>query len=424
MSLGGAAHPAGQLEGAAGPDETDSHGRQDAGRRLKIVEVCSAYPPSRGGVERFVQEISRGLARRGHDVTVVTSSRGMESKSSDRVGADGIRVIRFPERLHLFEAPLIPTIAFKIIGLDYDVLHVHGMSPTITDLSVLVGRLKRKPVVVTYHNDAETTLGWGVSDLAAVGYARLSTAILGLADAVVCSTRSYADTSPVLGRMPGKVRIIPLGVESDRFSGRGAPDPGEKRRKQVLFVGQLKDYKGVEVLIHAIAKLRREDHDIGLQVVGTGPRLSKFKGTAERLKLNGGVKFLGNVDDDALIDLYDQCDLFVLPSTSRREAFGLVQLEALAAGKQVVASDLPGVGEVARMTGGFLAKPNDHVSLAEEILRAIGTPHDKEVLREKARSLSWRRVLDSYEHVFNSVLSGRTAPRASGKEAPISSDAA
>ncbi len=350
-----------------------------------------------------MQEISRDLVRRGHDVTVVTSSRGVERRSSDRVGADGIRVIRFPERLHLFEAPLIPTIPFKILGIEYDILHVHGMSPTITDLAIVMGRLKRKPVVVTYHNDAESTLKWRVSDLAATYYAWFSIGILGLANFVVCSTRSYAESSPALRHMLGKVSVIPLGVEPNMFSGRGDQKIDEKKRKQVLFVGQLKDYKGVDVLIHAIAKLRKEGHDIGLQVVGTGPMFSKFKGTADKLKLDGGVNFLGNVDDDALVDLYSQCDLFVLPSTSRREAFGLVQLEALAAGKKVVASDLPGVGEVARMTGGFLARPNDHFSLADGILRALDAPGDKAVLRERARSLSWRKVVDNYEQVFKSL---------------------
>jgi glycosyltransferase involved in cell wall biosynthesis len=374
---------------------------------LKILEVCSAYPPSRGGVERFVQELSRGLVQQGHQVTVLTSSRGMESKPSDRVGPDGIRVIRYPEHFHLFEAPLIPSVSFRILGMDFDVLHVHGMSPTITDLSVLMGKIKRKPVVVTYHNDAETTMDWNIADAAAAGYAWLSVGVLGLANTVVCSTRSYAESSPVLSRIPGRFVVVPLGVESGRFSGRATQSAGETKGKLVLFVGQLKDYKGVDVLIRAIAKLRAEGNDISLRVVGEGPRLVNYRRTADGLRLNGGVKFLGNVDDEALIDLYSQCDLFVLPSTSRREAFGLVQLEAVAAGKRVVGSDIPGAGEVTRMIDGFLVKPNDHVALAQEILRAVSMPHDREMLQEKARFLSWTKVVSSYDKIFESLVQPR-----------------
>ena len=378
-----------------------------AALRLNILEVCSAYPPSRGGVERFVQETSRGLARRGHRVTVLTSSRGLKTESSDRTGADGIRVIRFPERFHILEAPIIPAIAFSILGMHFDLLHVHGMSPTITDLAIVLGKLKRKPVVVTYHNDAEATLTWRIASLAAAMYALLSVPVLNLADVIVCATRSYANSSPSLRHIPGKLKIIPMGVEMDRFARSTDATGGARRRKQVLFVGQLKDYKGVDVLIRAIAKLRRDGHDIGLQVAGAGPILPKLRGTADELGLDGGVKFVGNVDDEALIDLYNQCDLFVLPSTSRREAFGLVQLEATAAGKRVVASDIPGVGEVARMAGGFLARPNDYVSLADVILKAISDPHDADATRERARSLSWKKTVDAYDDLFNSIAEGR-----------------
>ena len=377
---------------------------------MKILEVCSVYPPSRGGVERFVQEISTGLARRGHKVTVITSTRGTDRRSSDHVGADGIRVVRLPEHYHLFEAPLIPTMAFEILGEEYDLLHVHGMSPTITDLSIIVGRLKKKPIVVTYHNDAESTLRWGVADLAARVYGRLCAPILKVADVVVCSTRSYAASSFVLPHLPDKLMVIPLGVEPERFSKEGPPGKMKGDTKEVLFVGQLKDYKGVDVLIRAIAHLRHEGHDLALRIAGTGPLLTSLRTTADSLRLNGSVKFLGNVDDEALVELYNQCDLFVLPSTSRREAFGLVQLEAVAAGKRVVASDIPGAGEVTRMIDGFLAKPNDYVALAREILNAMKAPGDRERLREKARSMSWSKVVGKYEALFESLVREKSQP--------------
>lgn len=372
---------------------------------MKILEVCSAYPPSRGGVERFVQELSRGLVRRGHTVTVITSTRALPPHSSDHVGADGIRVVRFPEHYHLFEAPLIPTMGFEILGEEYDLLHVHGMSPTITDLSVLFGRLKRKPIAVTYHNDAESTLKWRVADLAAKIYGRLAAPVLELADVVVCSTRSYAQSSIVLPHIRNKLEVIPLGVESERFSKNSSLDRSQGGRVEILFVGQLKDYKGVDVLIRAVSYLRQQGHDVGLRIAGSGPLMAALRESVDSLKLDDSVKFLGNVADETLIHLYNECDLFVLPSTSRREAFGLVQLEALSAGKRVVTSDIPGAGEVAKMIDGFLARPNDHISLAGEILKAIKAPREREKLQGIARSMSWEKVVDRYEALFESLVS-------------------
>jgi glycosyltransferase involved in cell wall biosynthesis len=369
---------------------------------MKIVEISSAYPPSRGGVEKAVSELSNRLAERGHEVTVVTSSRGGKSRASDTFMGK-VRVIRMPERLHLFEAPLIPQIAIRAFFLDFDVLHVHGMSPTITDLGILVGKLRRKPVVVTYHNDAESTLEWGIAKYAATGYAILARSILGLADSIVCATRSYAQTSSVLKHFAGKFEVISLGVDASRF-GKMEPKPSHSMKKKVLFVGQLKDYKGVGFLIDAIAKVRRRGQDVVLMVAGDGPSYTKLRLQAESLGLGEAVRFLGNVDEATLVNLYDSCDMVVLPSVSRREAFGLVQLEATAAGKAVVASDIPGVSDVTKAVGGYLAKPQDADSLALQIENVLLSAHDPKKARETAATMNWERVTTEYEELFETLV--------------------
>jgi len=349
-----------------------------------------------------VSELSARLADRGHQVTVVTSTRGGEPRYTDEL-VGKVRVIRVPERYHLFEAPLIPQIAMRAYFLDYDLLHVHGMSPTITDLGVLVGKLKRKPVVVTYHNDAESTLNWGIADLAARVYARCSLSILGMADSVVCSTRSYAASSLALKHFGGRLGVIPLGVDTNRFAKTGMR-PVPRERSEVLFVGQLKEYKGVGFLIEAVARLRREGKPVTLRIVGDGPSYPRLKALVEMLGADDSVRFMGNVGESKLIDLYDTCDLVVLPSISRREAFGLVQLEASAAGKTVVGSDIPGAGDVTRMVGGFLAKPSDADSLALQIENALGAKQDGKRLKETAASMSWDAVTTEYEELFESLV--------------------
>lgn len=385
---------------------------------MKILEVSSAFPPSRGGVETAVSELSSRLAEKGHTVTVITSTRGAPSRYSDNfVGK--VRVIRMPERFHLFEAPLIPQIALRALFCDYDVLHVHGMSPTITDLAVIVGKMRNKPVVVTYHNDAESTLDWGIAKVAANVYARMAVSVLAMADSIVCATRSYAASSLVLKHLRGRFEVIPLGVDTRRFANTGSR-PSDIMRKEVLFVGQLKEYKGVSVLIEAIGKLRESGCNVVLTVAGDGPSHAGLKAKTEALGLGGCVSFLGNVAEPALIDLYDSCDLVVLPSISRREAFGLVQLEATAAGKAVVASDIPGVSDVTRSIGGYLAKPNDADSLAFQIESALLAKHDPLKAKEAAATMSWERVTVQYEELFQTLVMtmGIPAPEPSSLTEP------
>ena len=378
---------------------------------MKILEISSAFPPSRGGVEMTVSELSNRLAEMGHEVTVITSTRGGESRYSDEfVGK--VRVIRLPERLHIFEAPILPQIAFRALFSDFDLLHVHGMSPTITDLGILVGKVRRKPVVLTYHNDAESTLEWGVATAAARVYARLCVPIVGIADSIVCATNSYGTSSPVLKHFRGRMEVIPLGVDVTRFS-KSRSRLGSEGRKEVLFVGQLKDYKGVNFLIEAIAKLRRNGADVVLSIAGDGPSFPRLKAMVEALDIEDSVRFLGNLNNTDLADSYDSCDLVVLPSISRREAFGLVQLEASAAGKAVVASDIPGVSDVTKKVGGYLAKPSDADSLAIQIARALGVKQDPERFREAAAAMSWDKVTLEYEELFRTLLKNQGPPRSS-----------
>jgi glycosyltransferase involved in cell wall biosynthesis len=199
------------------------------------------------------------------------------------------------------------------------------------------------------------------------------------------------------------MEVIPLGVDVTRFSNaRSRLSPNS--RKEVLFVGQLKEYKGVNFLIEAIAKLRRNGADVALSIAGDGPSYPRLKAMVEALDIGDSVRFLGNLDNSDLADSYESCDLVVLPSISRREAFGLVQLEASAAGKAVVASDIPGVSDVTKRVGGYLAKPSDADSLAIQIARALGVKQDPERFREAAAAMGWDKVTLEYEELFRTLL--------------------
>lgn len=368
---------------------------------MKILEVCSAFYPSRGGVERSVTELSNRFARAGHEVTVITSSRGKHPKfSREKIG--NVTVIRFPERFHLFEAPLLPHLALEVMILDYDIIHVHGMSPTITDFAVVAGKLRGKPVVMTYHNDIESDYGGRTGRVLRRIHHYLSVPVVGLSDRVVATTRSYGESSPVLMRLPKGFEVIPVGI-TPRVGGRAPGGPGGAD-KRLLFVGQLRDYKGLGYLLEAVAKLRLEGTPVALDVVGTGPSMASLKAKAKHLGVGDFVNFRGQVEDVDLHRYYDESHLFVLPSVSRREAFGIVQLEAMAAGTPVVVSDIPGVNEVAIRGGGKLAKPSDPRSLSDAIRASLELRMEPGWNRVLLEAHSWDLIAGRYLAMFESVI--------------------
>lgn len=358
-------------------------------------------------MENSSYKLAIGLAACGHDVKVVTSSRGKAPrKYVEKMGP--LTVIRYPEKHFILEAPLVPKIALAALWEDYDILHVHGMTPPITDLAILFAKFRRKPVVLTYHNDAHLTKPNALGRLVESVYSKFAIPVIALTDKIVSSTQSYAATSPVLRHFLKKVTVIPWGTDASlrrriqRQEIRSSFESDEKKR--LLFVGQLKDYKGVNILLEAVACLNQNGHQIAADIVGDGPHLNSLKSTARRLGLNGNARFWGAVNDQTLSDMYDGCDALVLPSLNRREAFGLVQLDAFAAGKTVVASNIAGVNDVATMGRGYLARPNDVASLVENISLALKFPIESRYLRNIAQDLTWTNVSKKYENVLSETI--------------------
>ena len=348
-------------------------------------------------MENSVWEISSRFAARGHEVTVLTSTRGTHPVSRLEV-IGSLRVIRFVERYHLLEAPLIPRLALEAFAYDYDVMHVHGMTPTVTDLGIIMAKMMRKPVVVTYHNDIQSDFGGRLGEYLRIIHGKVSAIIMGMADMVVCTTESYGRTSPVLRHLKRGFRVIPVGVDLSKYASSQAPKRGELT-KRLLFVGQLRDYKGVHVLLDALAELKAEGHPVKLEIIGTGPAEARLRQQTRDCGLDDMVAFRGNVDAAELPKRYAESDILVLPSLNRREAFGMVQLEARAAGMKVVASDMPGVSDVTRLLNGYLARPGDRNSLKRSILAAISDSAPAKRPDFPAH-LQWENIVDAYESIF------------------------
>ncbi len=372
--------------------------------------VNSFYPPWVGGAERYVSSIARVMARRGHHVTVYCSERPLKAGESFE---GGVRVVRLDTPLMLYGTPLV-VLPPSIVGEDYDVIHANFPGPYLASATAITTAIKSIPGVLTWHNDLPpVTSGAG---LLVKLHDALAPAYLNLFDRIVATTAAYTRTSRLLRRFSGRVVVIPNGVDSRRFSPavkgdavRGAH--GLEGRKVVLFVGAMTTwhaYKGFDVLLRAFARARRKEDSLRLLVVGSGNTLSAHRKSAIELGLADSVVFAGFVPDELLPEYYAASDLLVLPSLDSSEGFGLVLLEAMAAGRAVIGTRVGGVTDVVREgENGLLAEPGDVEGLSEKMLELAGSDDERarmgEAGRRFAKSNDWSRIAERVERLYGEI---------------------
>lgn len=350
---------------------------------MRVLIVVSEAPPIVSGVSRCVDRLVRGLEAAGNDVDVLSSNE--------------IRRWRFGEvRLSSFLARW-PSISRRLN--EYDIVNLHGPAPTMSDAFLALFRLRQtstQPILVyTHHSDIDID---GARPLCAA-YNAMTAQLARLPDRTVVTTTSYADR---IRRSDGQaIDIVPWGVDTEPHVGRRRTRTDAPLR--VLFVGQLRPYKGVPVLIDAVAG----QPDVTLTIVGDGPDAAKLRAQVATSGADN-IAFAGSVSDEALKQMYADHDVITLPSTTRAEAFGLVLLEGMAAGCVPVASDLPGVRDVAGPTGA-LVEPGSVDSLRAAL---VGLAADRDRLwhlgersRRRAEELPWGDVAVSYQRIFEDALS-------------------
>jgi len=378
---------------------------------LRICQVSSCFIPSSGGVETFIYNLSKSLVQNGHQVKVITSSRG-KPPSYYHEQVDGIDVVRYPEKHFFLETPILYPIALRVMKEDYDILHVHGIVPGLTELAALIGRLKRKPVLITYHCDAENNSKY-ISRAINIGYNfLLKYGLPIMADKIVATTSSYAETSVGLSRARDKLTIIPCGVGEEYLQyGATRADVGVLgNHHRLLFVGKLHKYKGVKDLLKALNIVKGEIPEVQLKIIGDGKERERLEALAHNLGLDSNVKFLCRLPPRELLEAFMKSDVVVLPSiNSRREALGIVILEAMAMGKPVIASKIPGPESMIEDgNDGLLVPPQSHGELAEAIIHLLKNERLCLAMgqngKQKARGFSYDLIAREYERLYSEML--------------------
>jgi glycosyltransferase involved in cell wall biosynthesis len=333
-----------------------------AARGLKVLQVGKFYPPHKGGIESHLQALCDEL-RKSLDVRVLVASDDQHTREEV---VDKIAVSRIATRLTVSSAPICPGMISRIRESRADIVHLHWPNPTAV-LAYLASK-HRGRLVVTYHSD--TVRQPVLSTL----FEPFLHSALRRSSAIITTSPDYLRTSPILSRYQARCHVIPLGIDLDEFQHVDPAAVATLRQKYgdrlILSVGRMVYYKGFEYLIRAMKQVHGK-----LLLIGGGPLEGELRQLVSSLALNDKVFLLGEVQGK-LVSYYKAADVFVLPSVARTEAFGIVQIEAMAAGKPVVNTRLDsGVPFVSvHEQTGLTVPPADAGAMAAAINRLLDDP--------------------------------------------------
>jgi phosphatidylinositol alpha-mannosyltransferase len=372
---------------------------------MRLALVTQSYYPRYGGVTEHVAHTARELRARGHEVTIVT---GRPPGHREAPNHDVVRLgtsILVPFQGALVDLTLGPNLRRELDALwqqrSFDLVHVH--QPLTPTLPLLTGETSRAPVVGTFHAaGAKSRLFRLFRRPLTRHFERLEGLV-----AVSPAARQFAHR-----HFPGDYRVIPNGVDTARFH----PDVPPLReladgRLNVLFVGRLDPRKGVPVLLDALPRLRQHVPEARLVIVGDS-FLRPWFARAAMGKEKEHVRFVGAVSPSALPAYYAAAHVVVSPAL-RNESFGIVLLEAMASGKPIVASDIPGYRAVIDDgQDGLLVPPGDAGALARCLAELLRDPARRLRLaaqgRAKAEAYGWDRVTERLEQYYREILGDRS----------------
>ena len=391
------------------------------------------YPPVMvGGLGRHVHALAEAMAAAGHEVTVLTRHPGTPGVPYDEI-AGGVRVVRAaqdPTRISFADDLLAWTMALNhaliraglaaCAGGSFDVVHAHDwlVAHAATTLEHHLG----VPLVATLHStEAGRHQGWLPGPVNRTIHSVEWWLTFEARRVVTCSAYMRWEVTRLFELPAGKVDVVPNGVDAARW--QVGPDRVAAARRRcaadgplVAYCGRLVHEKGVQDLLAAVPRLRRRHPGLRVVVAGTGPAEAELRERARALRLGRAVAFAGFVADADLAALVAAADCAVVPS--RYEPFGMVALEAGAAGTPVVAADVGGLAEVvADGRLGVRFPAGDPAALADAVSRLLADPElGRRLVRagqaELAAEHGWARVAERTVAVYRRAVGETPGPPA------------
>ena len=366
---------------------------------MKIGLVTPYVYPLPGGVNQHVRYLYQNLRLRGHDVRILTSSHGLQRASE----GDVIRIgkgFSMPANGSVGTITVSPRFLSQVGDVldreGFDLLHFH--EPFVPFLSPLLLRMSKSVNIATFHAYSGWSFSYQLGARLMGSYAqRLHGRI-----AVSAAARHFIDRY-----FPGDYKVIPNGVDLERFRRSVPIARWQDGTRNLLFVGRFESRKGLLELLKAYRLLRRAGCQCRLLVVGSGPQEREARRYLITRKM-GGVEFLGRVSDDERDALFKTADVYISPATGR-ESFGIVLLEAMAAGTPIVCSDIHGYkGVVRRDREGLLVPPKRPKAIAAAVARLLSDDELRARMGAsgiaRAEEFSWERVTAKVDDYYGFVI--------------------
>ena len=362
------------------------------------IGICAPYDLGRaGGVNTLIRAQAAALRRLGHDVCVFGATSAPLPDGEVSLGACVSMVVGDTETGFGVDPRSWWTVKRLLRSRRFDVLHMH--EPLMPLPSWFVLRQATVPVIATFHTYREQghrwypKYKWIFDPLMARVQLRLAV--------------SEAARRTVAAHFSGDYEIVPNAIDTGKFA-RPSPRPAAMQtdRRHVLYVGRIEPRKGVGVLIHAMAAVQATVSGVRLVIVGDGPGRQSIESLAR--ELNVDVVFAGRVSDEDLPAYYRSADVVCSPALGD-ESFGVVLLEAMAAGRPIVASNIAGYAEFVGPAGSArLADVGDSASLAREICAVLNDSSLARTLGERgakaAQRYDWAVIAKRLEEIYRQVL--------------------
>ena len=375
---------------------------------MRVLHFFKTYfPDSYGGGEQFIYQLARGTAARGANVDVLSLSPQVRDETR-RFDNHTVHRLRQTFEIASTGVALRAFRKFSALAAEADIVHYHFPWP-FADVVHLATRVT-KPSVVTYHSDI-------VRQARLMPFYRpLMNRFLGSVDLIVATSPDYVATSETLRRYRDKVRVVPIGLDPATYP---TPEPAVLAQWRnrigddfVLFVGALRYYKGLHILLDAV-----KDSAIPVVIVGTGPLEAELRRRIAERGLEN-VRMTGALPDRDKIALLDLCRAFVFPSHLRSEAFGISLLEAAMFGKPMVTAEIgTGTSYVNRHgETGLIVPPDDAAALRVALQqltddRALAADMGARARQRFLSHFTLETMVDGYMTLYDELLSSSRKSR-------------
>jgi len=349
---------------------------------MKIAQIICTFPPYKGGMGNSAFCLARALEKEDCVITTITPLYKNQNITKEKARQ---KVIRLKPFLQYGNGAFLPQLFFRLKNFDTIYLHYPFFGGAEVVWFFLL--FFKKDLIIHYHMDTPQLST--AAKILSLPSRLIRRSLFKKARAVVSASLDYAaqsDIADIYQKNKDKFHEIPFGVDTDKFY----PSRTESNQADlnILFVGGLDQahaFKGVDVLIKAVAKLEPEI-PWHLTVVGKGELKTAYQELAEKLGLKNKVEFLDNINNEKLPQIYCQAQVFVLPSIDKNEAFGMVLLEAMASGVPVIASNLPGVRKVFQdQEQGLLIEPKNPEDLKTKLEQILISPEKRKSMGLAAR---------------------------------------